>query len=280
MTEENQEILSHYLYLLPILNSMIFADIGIGLFDTEKCLNYIPGKKMDLGAKPGDPVKPGSGVAQAMQSRGRVVLKVDKAVYGRPYIVVSLPIFNRQNQVIGAVAVSEPTDKMDAMKLMSTKLADSINTLASTTQEIAAQTEEVAATSRGLAQKAAASKLRTQETGEMVGLIRNVAGQTNLLGLNAAIEAARVGDQGRGFGVVAEEIRKLAATSTNSVKRIDEVIKNVQSDSEKTLEEVEHIDTVLSQIAEALDHVAGTAQDIRTMTLDLDQMADNLLEDA
>lgn len=279
MSDDNQQILEHYLHLLPAFNSMVFADVGIGLFDTEKCLNYIPGKKMNLGAKPGDPVKPGSGTHQAIQTGQRVVRKVDKAVYGRPYVVVAVPIVNAKNEIIGAVAVSEPTDKIDEMKSMSGKLADNINTLASTTQEIAAQTEEIAATSRTLAQSAAESKKRTQETDDMINLIKTVAGQTNLLGLNAAIEAARVGEQGRGFGVVAEEIRKLAATSTNSLKRIDEVIKNIQLDSEKTVREVGHIDTVIAQVAGALDQVAGAVQEIRDMVINLDRMADSLADE-
>ena len=279
MSDENQQILDHYLHILPQFNSMVFADVGIGLFDTEKCLCYIPGKKMDLGAKPGDPVKPGSGGHQAMQTRQRIVRKIDKSVYGLPYIVVAIPLFNSKNEVIGTIAVTEPTDNLDDMKAMSEKLADDINTLASTTQEIAAQTEEIAATSRALSENALASKKRTQETEQLIGLIKTVAGQTNLLGLNAAIEAARVGEQGRGFGVVAEEIRKLAATSSDSVKHIADVIKNVQLDSEKSVIEVEHIDSVISQVAGALDQVARTVQEIKEMIEKLDSLANKLSEE-
>ena len=279
MSEENEQILDHYRYILPHINEMMFADVGIGLFDEEKCLNYIPGKKMDLGAKPGDPVKAGSGVQLAMQGRRRVVRKIDKAVYGRAYIAVAIPIFNSKNEVIGSVAASEPTDNIDEMKDMSEKLADSIHTLASTTEEIAAQTEEIAATSRSLAKNAVESKKRTQETDAMIGLIRTVAGQTNLLGLNAAIEAARVGELGRGFGVVAEEIRKLATTSTDSLKKIDAVIKTIKADSEKTVQEAEHLDMVISQVAGALDQVAQAVQEIRQMTLQLDTITGKLSEE-
>ena len=276
MPDNNQQIMDHYLHLLPLFNSMVFGDVGIGLFDTEKCLNYIPGKKMDLGAKPGDPVKPGSGVHQAMQSGKRIVRRIDNSVYGQPNIVVAVPIFNANAEIIGAVAVTEPTDKLDAMKHMSEKLTDSINTLASTTQEIAAQAEEISETSRTLSQNAVTSKQQTQETDGMLDLIKKVAGQTNLLGLNAAIEAARVGEAGRGFGVVAEEIRKLAATSTNSLKHIDAVIKSIQTNSEKTVKEVEHIDVVISQVAQALSQVSDAVQEIRDMAVSLNQLSDDL----
>lgn len=73
----------------------------------------------------------------------------------------------------------------------------------------------------------------TGEMGNILKTISNVAAQTNLLSLNAAIEAARAGESGKGFAVVAEEIRKLAETSGTSAKKIVEIIKSIQEDSNR-----------------------------------------------
>ncbi len=99
---------------------------------------------------------------------------------------------------------------------------------------------------------------QTQDIGEVIGLIREVADQTNLLALNAAIEAARAGEAGRGFAVVADEVKKLAEKTLQATNRVESTVRAIKAGAEDSLEGIKQTTDRVNQGAE-LAREAGDA---------------------
>lgn len=93
--------------------------------------------------------------------------------------------------------------------------------------------------------------------GEATKIITDIAEETNLLSLNASIEAARAGEQGKGFAVVASEIQKLAEQSTESARKIEDIIQILLDDSEKAVETMGHVKNIIDKQSE---HMAQTGE--------------------
>ena len=166
------------------------------------------------------------------------------------------------------------------------KVASSANTQANSLQESAAAVEQMSSSMNAISQKTADVIRQSDEIKNIITIIRDIADQTNLLALNAAIEAARAGEHGRGFAVVADEVRKLAERTQKSLGEIEAntnvLAQSINEMSESIKEQSEGINMINQSVAQ-IDHLTKEnvviANKANEVTSDVDNMAKTIVSE-
>ena len=227
-------LVEHFLAVAPYLKEVFGKDLIVWISDTDKLLGYSPGFSMDIGSDgilgQDDPMR------VAMKKRETVRCEEMVGTLGIVLKDINSPIFDDNNNVIGCIAVGISLDLEKKVVNVAHNINESVDNMDASVKEFAESAENIINSEKVLRDNINGVNMLTKEIGKVLSFTKRITDQTNLLGLNASIEAARAGAYGAAFGVVADEICKLSVESMSIAKKIEELLVQINEANRKTLE--------------------------------------------
>ncbi|AEI39432.1 methyl-accepting chemotaxis protein [Paenibacillus mucilaginosus] len=167
------------------------------------------------------------------------------------------------------------TNKNELMTIVG-QMADTLAQATERLSSVAQDSDSLARISQQLLAQSQTSNEDAKKTDEVLAFIRHVAGQTNLLGLNASIESARAGEMGRGFAVVASEIRKLSLDTISSAEKIQDILSNIRQTTDSISSTVREIHTIGQRQVTSAAGIEASMREIEAMSRQLSTFVSRL----
>ena len=259
--------------LVGYLENFFEDDVSFVVTNKDTFIMQKTNPNLPLKATVGDKIPEGGAISEALKTGKNIIKDVPKEVYGTPFTSYAIPVKGENGEVEGCIVMAKSIvkkyDVFNQIHMVSSALEQisiAINNLSSGVQKVVNMNSDILA----MTQKASEE---SKDTDGILNFIQGIAGQTNMLGLNAAIEAARAGETGKGFKVVATEIRKLSASTSESVKRVDSVLKNVGTSIININEKISESNDIYQDEAAALEEIAASILELNSATNTLEELA-------
>lgn len=267
----------------------MFFDLLVSLAPEESFVVYAsgePGNEYAKFVKKSNtfpfPVNPGDHIsdpkiaktitARAYLEKRRIAEMGDASLFGLPYQAVAVPV-QWDGEQVGVMTIVVPRDMTKELKKGVVDIENQISTINQLSHDMANASSQFAESTEGISEEVYKMQEEAKTLLGINQLISDVASQTNLLGLNAAIEAARAGDAGRGFGVVADEIRKLSGTVKDSAKEVENRIGEINKVVDGISRRVQQAVAGSEQQAAQLQELSASVSEIHKSTEILKQDA-------
>lgn len=276
--EKNAELLEAFIKVAPYLNDLITDDITIGIYDTEQLLRNVPAKTFSLQVKPGDPLQEGDVITNAIRKNAKQAMMVPKELFGFPLVARAIPLHDQNGKVIGGVGIGSSMERANELYEIAANLSSVVEQVSATTQEMAVQIGNLNEQMKAISEQANDVSQSTTEIEQITLAVKKIADQSNILGLNASIEAARVGDAGRGFAVVANEVRNMATDSRTNADKIKRTTDSIRELISLLQNSIELINQTMESQAAATEEISATMVEVSDNTQKLAGLAQEVIQ--
>jgi archaellum component FlaC len=267
------EILSSFYNISTFLPDMFEDEVSFSITDKEKYLVYMPTQHINPGIKKGDIVKDGSSSYNCMRNGKTIKMIISKEVYGVEILAIAIPIKDETGDVIGSVSFGRSMKRHYEISDLSKTLSQSLQNISKSTNELSSALQNVLASNEVVINNVSKANNEVKNTDTILKFIKSIAQETNLLGLNAAIEAARTGEAGRGFSVVAQEIRKLSSSSSESVNKINTVLNSIKESVESIMKNINELNVVFKNQTEELSDINTSLEELSVIAEKLEELS-------
>ena len=162
------------------------------------------------------------------------------------------------------------------LETMLSSLYGAIDAITTSVSQTTERTVEITNVQEAITQAAEDTRSQTENTLKMSELVMTISKQTNLLSLNASIEAARAGEAGRGFSVVAEEVRKLADSSRDAASKIFEALESMEKAASHITERIKSINGLIENQAANMKEISASVEEAKAMSDSIEELSKKL----
>lgn len=269
---KNSELYKTFDSLTPYLSQILRRDVVVGFNCLDQCLKLYNSKTNSYNYEVGG--IPKHTIAYKCMNKGEIINdEYTVGNDGRPYRSTGIPIKNNHNKTIGCVVIASFLDNQKKVFDLSENLFSNSETVLNSINELWKKVQLVVNDNRHIEETANNTVAKTAQTDEVISFIKNVSKQTKLLSLNASIESARAGEYGKGFGVVATEIKKLAESSNESISKIEALLGDIKYSSKTIASKIKNDNTAYENQVEHLKEIKNHIIALERLSTELKDIA-------
>ncbi|MBP2033685.1 archaellum component FlaC [Clostridium algifaecis] len=254
--------------LMPYMHYFFDEEIAFTMSTTSNFIKVVNSENIHMNAKSGDPLRPKGAAYECIKAGKPIVTIVPKETFGIEIKAIGIPVKDT-NKIIGSIVLVKSLKRHYEFLEASHILAKSIDNISEASKIITSGIEKSVNLTEQIVSEVNDTTEKAKNTDKILDFIKNLSSKTNLLGLNAAIEASRAGKDGRGFSVVANEIRKLSSSSNKSTSQINSTLKQI----EKSISNIStDINSTSDTFKEQLSQIQQLNSSINSLTILIDKL--------